>query len=105
MVVFGLDVVEFGIALGVLGDVLGFGELCGVADGEFGVTVVVPGSLGAAFGVAVVAPGVFVVALGVFVVALGIWALAPGMLFCCPVPVPGLVLCVPVELCPIPVPL
>jgi hypothetical protein len=38
-----LVVGEFGIVLGVLGDVLGLGEVPGVAVGEFGVTVVVPG--------------------------------------------------------------
>lgn len=64
--------VEFGIVLGVLGDVLGFGDDSGVLCGEFGVTVVEPGSLGAALGVLEVAPGVFVVAPGVC-------EFAPGM--------------------------
>lgn len=100
MVLSGFVVEElFGTVLGVLGDVLGFGELCGVADGEFGITVVDPGSLGAAL-------GVLVVALGAFVVADGVCEFAPGMLFCWPAPGVVLcgVLCVP-ELCPIPVPL
>ena len=95
--------VESGAALGVVGDVLGFGDDSGVVDGEFGVTVVGPGWFGAVLGVCVVAPGVFVVAPGVLVVAPGVllvapgvWLVAPGELFCCPVPVvPGVVLRAP----------
>lgn len=94
-----------GIVLGVFGAVLGLGDDSGVLGGEFGVTVVAPGWLGAAFGVLVVAPGVFVFAPGICEFAPGVWVFAPGMLFCCPAPAPGVVLCVPVELCPIPVPL
>jgi len=57
---------------GVLGAVLGLGEVPGVAVGEFGVTVVAPGWLGAVLGVLVFAPGVFVFAPGICEFAPGV---------------------------------